>query len=687
MAIIVLFIISSLLVFLKLEPFTTAGYLLIICYLPGLSLFSLSKQEKISFKDLILSFPCSIGLSSIFIIGFLSLDIRVNYIPVIIHVIIGVVVIIHAFIRKKNKAFARIEIKKEELLFSFFALVIILLVILPFLSGPDRLLYSAHGFHHSFLVTQIMNGIFPPENPGLGGTPIGYYWGFHALIAALTVKTNFQQIQIMFLLNIISLYAIFCISYSFAKFFDFTEPYRYILPLAIMGLMRADAGILFLVKLCSGNLVSLEQLTASPIEPFDILSHWISGLSWIDTRLFFLNKLYNVSGMLLALSLCYAYLLILLKREFFTNKIDRLVIALIISACFFNYPPLAIFLLLHAPLLSCYIFLSSHGDLKEKIGQASNILIPYIIAVLIVSPYMLYVTVSRNISSGGQGELISFDFYDQSLKNMVVFMIPLPIIAYGAWVSLKKLSLSKEFFLLAIGTVLCLTLTVFTRWPFDNSYKFDYILLFFFSLFFLFALAGLSTYIKGNWLKLIYLTIIILFLLLTPLIVISSDVISSFSRDYIYSFTGRHIIYAKDKQKNGAYTWIRENTPHDALLMLTYIETNWPCCGLQSNYEAAAISERTLYAIKDKDYTVSNPEYARRVLFRKKLFDNPDDQSVIDYFSEINRPIYLLIEENLDESRFFVEDRFKPFTYNHRKRFVLLYHNEKQWVYHVQLSK
>ncbi len=521
----------------------------------------------------------------------------------------------------------------------------------------------------------------------MGGTTIGYYWGFHALIAAITATTNFQQIEVMFLLNAISLYFIFCISYCFAKAFDLSEIYCYILPLTVIGLMRSDAGILYLVKLFSGKLMPINQLTASPIEPSEVLSSWIQGLSWVDSRLFTLHKLYNVSGMMLALSLCYAYLLILLKRGLNMNKIDMTGIALIISGCFLNYPPLAIFLLLHAPLWSLYIFLSTHGNLKEKMLRVSKIALPYIIAGLSVSPYMLYVIAGRVVSSGGQGGIFSFDFYGQSLKNMVVFMVPFPVIVYGVWIAMKRYSLSRELFFLVIGTGLCLILTVFTRWPFDNSYKYNYILVVFFSLFFIFALNGLLSLVASKWLKRLITTIVILFLSLNPIIVESSHIVSSYSTDHIYSFPGRHLNYAKDNQKNEAYIWIRENTPSNALLMLSYVETNWPCCGFNNNYEPAAIAERNLYVIKDADYTVSNPEYAKRVEFREKLFDNPEDRKVIDFFNSLNRQVYLLIEDDLDKIRFFVEDRFKPFPANPGKEFVLVFHNERQHVYEIRLNK
>lgn len=682
-----IYILSTLFLFVKIWSFPVAGIFLSVCYLPGLCFITLFKRDEIEYEDLILAFPYSIGISSIFILCSLFLGISVEHAALLLHGIIGMAVLLAVYMRKDRPARTAAHLNRQEVLFCLFALFLVLLESIPFLFGPNRIAISAHGFHHSVLVTQIIHGIFPPENPGLGGTIIGYYWGFHALIAALTVKAGIQQIEIIFLLNILSLYFIFCISYGIAKGFNLSEGYRYMVPLAIMGLMRADAGLLFLAKLISGNVSSLSALTSSPVEPYEILDNWIRGLSWVDSRLFFLHKLYNVSGMMLALCLCYAYLLILLKRGFHIGKTDMTGIALVISACFFNYPPLAVFLLFHAPLWCCYVLFAYKGGLKEKIRHAGRIAVPYVFAGLIVSPYMLYIIASRDVSSGSQGGLFSFAFYDQSMKNMVVFMVPFPIILYGAWVSVRKLSLSKEFFFLFVATVLCLVLTVLTRWPFNNSYKFDYILALFLSLFFLFGLERISAFIPWKSLKRLFIIVILLLLLSTPLTVESSHIISSFSTDRIFLFSGGHIVFAREKERNGAYKWLRENTPYNSLLMLTYTETNWPCCGLQSNYQPAALSERTLYVIRDKDYTVSNPEYERRIVFREKLFNAPDDQEVIDYFQNIKRPIYFLDEDNLDLSRFHVENRFKPYPSDPGKKFKLVYKNDFQRVYLLLIGR
>ena len=685
MMLFILLLLSTALALINIEPLKTAGVFLTICYLPGFTIFSIAKKrDKLLFEDLLLAFPLSIGTSCALILGLLFVGVHLKFLFPIILMMAGMAVIYHLINGKKSKVVMEIEINRQEAWFMFFALIVTLLLSSPYIFGPNRISIAGHAFHHSMMVTQIMNGIFPPENPGMGGTTIGYYWGFHGLIAALTTKSNFQQLQVIPILNFIALYFIFGISYSVAKVFDIREGYRYIMPLAVIGLMRADAGFLFLAKLFSGNLDALKEITASPVEPLEILMSWMNGLSRVDTRLLFLRKFFHVSGMPLAICLCFAYLLtllIMLKKEFSGMKIYPLIIGMIIFTCLFIYPPLAIFLLLHAPLWICFVFLSSRGNYKEKVRETYKIAIPYFLAVLVMTPYILFVIKSREISSSGQGGLFSFAFYGQSLNNMVVFLIPAPLIIYGAWTAFKRRSFSRELMFLFIGTSLCLVLTLFTKWPFDNSYKYNYILLFFLSLFFVFALSDLLARLNNIILKCIIMTGIVLCLSFTPLLINASSIISSFSTNYTYTFSNGHIFYSPEKQKNKAFAWIRENTPVNALLMLSYVETKWPCCAMNNNYEDAAFAERTLYVIKDTDYTTSNPEYAKRIRFREQIFEKPEDPETVEYFVALKRSVYLIVEEGRKD---LAEDRFDAFPDHPGRPFELVYRNDRQRVYLVK---
>lgn len=689
MTLIIPFVISTILIILNIEPFKTAGIFLSICYLPGLSIFALARREKLFLEDLVLAFPCSIGISSLLTVALLFLGINVKYIFIIIHVIVGITALFCVISRSRKKSFIVIDIDKKEIFFCLVALLITIVLSIPFFVGPNRASFAAHALHHSSFVSQILNGNFPPENPGMGGTRIGYYWGFHAFIAVITSQTYLHQIQIIYTLNAISLLIIFYTSYVFVKAFKLPEGYCYMFPVAVIGLMRFDAGIFMLYKFFSGGLPPIESLKSQQfVFPMDVLNSWIGKLSWYDTRLLYINKFYNISAMPVAISLCLSCLMLsfsLFKKKENNSKVYSIILYIIIASCMLIYPPLAIFPLLHVPIWTMYIFISNRGSFMERTKETLKYLVPYVLAVLTALPYLLFVMAGRDISSSGQGRVVSLDFYSQSFKNIMVFLIPFPLIVYGVWAAYKRLSLSRELFFLLIGTALCLGLSVFTHWTFDNSYKFNYILTFFFALFFVFALSSLLSVFSRRWFARLIIIITILFLISSPLIVESAFIVSSLSMDWHLYFSKGHIIYAQDKEKNKGYEWIRENTPPNALIMLDYIESTYPCCGNNRNYEVAAISERNLYVIKDTDYTTSNPEYAKRVRFREKLFTNPDDPHVIDFFKSLNRPVYLLLDEN-PRDIFLVDDRMKTFTEETGEPFELKFQNGKQRVYYIHFK-
>lgn len=689
MALILLLSLSSMFVLANIEPFAAIGIFLIICIAPGLSLFYILRKESIPFNDLVLVFPFSIGITGLLTLGVLFAGIHVKYVPLAVCVFSGLTVLFRLISKNSYKSVPVLKVGRQEALFVAYAFLIALIMSIPYFIGPNRGFVAAHAYHHSSFVSQILNGIFPPENPGLGGTAIGYYWGFHAIVAAIASQTDLHQLQIVFALNAISLLIVFCMTYSFARAYDIPEGYRYIMPLAVAGLSRPDIGLFFISKLLSGSLIPLKLImSANDLSPMEVFSKWLNDIPWYDSRLLFLNKFYNISAMPTAICLCLAYLLLILLsiKEKSSSRVYLIGLYFTVAACILTYPPLAIVPLVHAPIWAVVIFFSNKNNLKEKALETVRYLLPYILAVLTVLPYLLYIMASRKISSSGQGEVFSFALYSQSIKNLTAFVVASPLIICGIWLAFKRLYFSREFIFLIIGTLLCITLSLFTRWPFDNSYKYNYILLIFFSLYFIYGLRGWFSSFSNRYFARFSLTTVITILLITPIIVEAAYIVSCLSMDKHVAFSGGHIIYAQDSKKNEAYEWIRDNTPFNALLLLGYTETNWPCCGLNSSYEAAAFTERTLYVIKDEDYIVSNPEYAKRIFFRNKLFEDPSNRSVIDHFNSLNRSVYLLIDDSLDRSRFFVEERFEQFPPALGREFVPVFQNEKQLVYQLILN-
>ncbi|MBW2421708.1 MAG: hypothetical protein JRH19_24435 [Deltaproteobacteria bacterium] len=64
---------------------------------------------------------------------------------------------------------------------------------------------SIHGLHHSAYIYQIANGIIPPTNPSSMEAPANFYWGWHALAAALMGALEISAFEALLLMNTLSL--------------------------------------------------------------------------------------------------------------------------------------------------------------------------------------------------------------------------------------------------------------------------------------------------------------------------------------------------------------------------------------------------------------------------------------------------------------------------------------------------
>jgi hypothetical protein len=673
---IIVYLTIALLTFSGFKPISVYTAIIGICYLPGFVILSLFRKGSLKFDDLILSFPVSVGAGSVLLLVFLYAGLPVRYVIHFMFGIIGISLVIR-FILYRRPPSLTISLTSSEKRFIIVAVIMTLLFSIPLLS--ETITISAHGFHHSSIATQILNGFYPPENPGLGGFSLSYHWGFHAYLAAISSPSGLPPLRVISLLNIMSLFFVFCLAYRSASHLDLPEGYRYLVPLALIGLMRSDSIFFLFNKLFSLNITSLRDITFPEARPSEILQSWIwgGGAPWFDRRLFFMNKFYNANTMPLGIILCLSYflfLLVYLKRTYELNSPAAypVILSLIILASCFIYPPLAIIPLLHAPLWAGFLILSNLTDIKKGLRESLRIIMPYGLSVLVVLPYLL------SVAGITGGPAIKINVYDQSIINLVTFWLPLPFIFIGAVFSFRKLS--RDVFLFLIGAaLLCFGLATFTQITFNNSAKFTFILSYFYAILFVVAISELLRLFSRRLLRVALCLCIILFLLITPVITVAAYIISPWFTDQTYTFSQGHIVFNKNRKRNEAYVWIRGNTPPEALVMLTYTDTSNPYTIAQnSTYEAAAITERNLFVVNDW-YTYTNREYINRIKIRKKALSDSNDTGVSRYFKSLNRPVYLLVEEKLP-SLYFTDDIFNNFPDN-PEGFKLVFSNKRQRVY------
>lgn len=684
---IIVYIITALLVLTGFQPLKITGIFFGICYLPGLSLFALIKKDVLKMEDLILAFPGSIGISSLLTLGLLYAGVHIKFIAFIIFGLTGLSLLFHVVKYKKSPPL-NIELSAGEARFLVGAILLTLLFSIPIIS--ERISISHHGFHHLSIVTRIFNGFFPPDNPGMGGTAIGYQWGYHAFVAAISFPANYHPLRIFSILNIMSLFFILSLAYRSAKSFGFSEGYSHLVPLTLIGLMRSDASIFYVRNLIADSFPQVQNIASAPM---NLLSSWVSGVSYLDTRLFFMNKFYNANNMPIGLCLVFAFFFILLlmsdgKKKNSHENIYLIFLSLTLIGLAITYAFLLIIPLIFVPVWSVVLFITGPGSYRERLWESFKLIIPCIIAAVIVTPYILLVASVNSVVTAGQS-VSEFKFIylnEQTIKNLIVFLLPSPFIIAGFWYAFKRFAFSRKFLFLMSGSVVFLLLSVFLRLNWSNSAKFSYILLFFFSFLFVFSISNIISFFSNIWLKRGAVACIVLFLSATPIITESAYIFSPWFRDTTYTFKDRQVVFAQDKSRNEAYEWIRNNTSTDALLLLPYYATPYAPGGITIaqtfSYRPVALSERSLFVIKDV-YAYLLTEYKERVNMRKLLFEDPKDPSVRQYIASLNRPVYLLIEDVFEDPVMAgVEFDIAPEGLG--EEFLLEFKNEKQRVYRLE---
>jgi hypothetical protein len=686
MIITAIYLLSIILFSSGIDILKVSSVLFCLAYLPGLLIFINLKNGHLTFQDVALAFPVSIGVTSILTLGLLYSGIHAGKVFYILYVFEGAV-ILYYLLSTRGRRF-RIKLSHEETIFIIIFLILIALLSIPVFS--ERVAITVHGFHHASIVAQILNGIFPPENPGMGGTRLSYQWGYHSLIAVISSPADLQPLRVFSIINLLSLFFIFCITYQIARDFNFSEGYGYLLPLAVIGLMRMDAGILFVYNLLSGGLTTPINPGSTPS---DIYLTWASGASYLDSRLFFLSKFYNANSMPLGICLVFAYfviILILSKKNHKSKKVYLTILSFILIGIAINYTIFLMIPISHMTLWVLFILLSEKGDRKKKIKEAGELLLPSIVAAIIVLPYLIYISGGGTINIGrtSTDPFILSMYKIQKIKNLMAFWLSLPLIIVGIWVALKRyLGFSQRMFFILSGALVCLLLADLLRLPWYDSYKFIFILSLFFALLFIFSLRGFLSLIAKQWLKGFIIVCVIFFLLLTPVMTETAYIISPWFKDNTYTFSGRHIIFNKDYQRNEAYMWLRDKTTEDSLILLPYLSVSYPYWDIVAHnytYRVAAITERAYFVIRDV-YAWTTPGYKVRVKMRDYIFKNPSNPALLEYLKFLDRDIYILLEDGYKD-KYLKDVIFDELPHNNDKIFNLVFNNNKQKIYRLNLK-
>jgi len=413
-------------------------------------------------------------------------------------------------------------------------------VILLYIINPNLRVYSMHGFLHTAITNQILNGLIPPPNPFLAGEPLLYHWGYHCLAAAIARILNISPPYAFAVINTTSLCAVLFLAYK------------------ISGLLIADKkanvfSALFVVfGAFAGNIFFPEGIGKR-------IACLLSNL--IDFRLGtpLFEKFVKMNGVPLGLVfyLLYVYTLIRILQGKGT-KLNAAILFISVLGCGFFYP-IFIFVIVLGTLLVCaaYIVIKRGVDLKKPflilciISGALVPLLPYLFSISAGLPRINSLFALEHIHSNAIG----------------VFFVTFPLLAimYISEDFIKKIN-KMPLFTLCAFTLAASFLFIFVHLLCGNEYKFILLIK---------ATLGITA---GIALRLMlhrynkFLVFVLLLLFISPWYSCMHWNAGLMKRHpVIYEECGRQILY-RDAEERELYEWVNVNTPADSIFFDTTLK-------------------------------------------------------------------------------------------------------------------
>ncbi len=300
-------------------------------------------------------------------------------------------------------------------------------IIYIFLSWPTnaRILSFEHGFLHGNIIYQIVNGQIPPSNPFLAHDPVKYMWGYHFIVALLTVLTFLSPFKIFAGLQLMSICFIFFFLYRISLLQSENK---------ITAVLAGFAGLFAVTPLT-------QKVTGKTLAFFGVEKYSFG----ITT--YFMDKFNNHNPMPVgAVFFCAAlflYFWFLYKQEITVKTGILFGISLFLSG--FTYPLL--YIALFPPILANAAV--QYKDLKIR----RSLLI--LAGICVVSTGLLYPYFHSLVGESVKSVTISlhsdFGLMVRRLMATIVVLLPLALISFWDWKRISPALEEKRSFFITLA--------------------------------------------------------------------------------------------------------------------------------------------------------------------------------------------------------------------------------------------
>jgi hypothetical protein len=519
--------------------------------------------------------------------------------------------------------------------------------------SSNGVMVSWHGFFHVAVTEQIINAGVPPSNPGMDGTPLNYYWGFHTLIALLATTAKVNPLRVMSAVNVLMLSMTIVAAYVAGKRLLLHRSDRTLVPACLFGAINTGAGLILLYKLLRHGFL-----------PYDDYSdgRWIDWLGqraiphriWDGRVSSFIKEYHDMSGM--AFGLCLLVIYFALWMQWRRNRQRWLLpaICLTLFALVVGYPVLAIPVMIHVPIACVLSWWLEAGGQRRRVRTLLVRLLWPACAVLATLPYLRSITdQSECLTRGSPFMTVAFSL--QSIISSLTpfwFLLPLVVVGVVCWLpSLRHFPVAVAY----CGAAVLLLLACGTNMHYAGQYKFIYGLSLFVALFSVRGWAWMrGCFLRARRWKPKALVLVWVVCLHAPVLFVIGAWSSRMYGDTRIGIVGRDLVLVNDPAAMECLSWVRDETPRDAVVVLPLIEQN--VSPSNSGFENPAVARRSAFLVYDTYHSKRHVDYAARSEAAQLLCERGQSAAAAHTIARLvpNRPVFAVIEPN-DRQRSFAE--------------------------------
>ena len=515
---------------IPLGPVRALARYLLVAYVPGLAIWKYLRSNTSSIVDLVL-YPSLLSILPFAWIALacvaLGADLRVAG-AIAIAIFLGI-----GFTRGWSVPIAKA--KGDGLALGLGASLLVALLAIPFAANSFQAV-AWDAPLHAAIVSRILAGVVPPDSPMMAGQPANYYWLYHFYSAALMRLTGLSVYQIFAVLNVHAFVLFVLAGYRIASRLTASLFGRFSAVWMLVFGLNAFGWIIFFAH-GSQNPDKWYAL----VVPFAMVKGYSLSLGsmiheFLDGFPFPVSFAFDV-----------AWLGVLLARVDEERGGTLVTGGLILATVFYLHPLSAIFLVGASFAALIGTLLISRTDKREVVALLVDVTVMTAAAGLVAGPY------AWDILHGKTGSPLSIEFNPAYLKNQAYSMLATVgliglLVLPGLWLGFRERQ--RGAIVLALFAGATVVAALITHVALEAEYKIIYLLVF--------GVTPLVAVAWNFWNRTLLRRVIFIFALALCL---PTNVLTS------YCFTTQPPRESRDPARLRLFSWIRDQTPEDAILV------------------------------------------------------------------------------------------------------------------------